>query len=340
MSERRVEQQETNPRRRQATRVARGSGGIAKGPHVQLRGSACPERSSTMLARAGVLALLVLLGWLLGASPVLSAAAPTDALAVADLAIRDGHDRHPAVQRQGTDTEPGDQAEPATAEALGRIAALTMMLDQQGARSAGNLERVASTEVLNLTAGPEYVVDAREGRAAASQASAAAAATIEAMRAAEAEAETKAAVAAALAADQVGDEAEVAAVVATQEAEASAAVAAALAADKKDDDAQVASLAATREAEVAASDATVTAEAEAAASTLQAAETATARAEARAEAAVASNRQFVQRATMLSLSLSLLLLSVGFLCLRFWRNRKEPFVLKANPGSGSVHAHA
>jgi hypothetical protein len=294
------------------------------------------------MARAGVLMLLASLGWQMGVSPVLSAAAPTDVFAVSDRAIRDGRDAHLVSPHQATDTRADERAEPDTGEELGRIAALTTILDRQGSRSAGNLERVSSIEVLNLAVGPEFVVDAREERGAAAQAAAAEAASTEATRSAEAAAEAQveatAAVAAALAADQVDDEAEVAAVVATQEAKASAAVVAALAADKKDDDAQAAALTATREAEVAASDATATAEAQAAASAVQAAEAATAKAEAQAESAVESNRQFVQRATMLLLSLALL--SGGLLCLRFWRNRKEPFVLKAIPGSETAHAHA
>lgn len=268
------------------------------------------------LAHAGVLVLLASLGWQMGVTPVLSAAAPADIVAMPELVIRDGLDAHAASQREPTDTRVEDRAQPGTAEELGRIAALTSILDRQGSRSAGNLERVAAIEVINLTASPEFVVDTRQERAAAAEA----------------------AVAAALAADQVDDEAQVAAVVATQEAETSAAVAAALAADRKDDDARAAALAATREAEVAAADATAKAEAQAVASAAQAAEAATAQAEARAEAAMESNRQFVQRATMLLLALALL--GVGMLCLRFWRKRKEPFVLKAIPGSGSVHAHA
>ncbi len=296
-------------------------------------------------ARAGVLVLLASFGWQMGVTPVLSATAPTDILAASDRVIRDGRDAHLASQRQATDTRTGEPADPDTGEERARIAALTTILDRQGSRSAGNLERVSSIEVLNLAAGPEFVVDAREERAVAeqaAQAAAAEAASIEATRsaeaAAEAQVEAKAAVAAALAADEVDDGTEVAAVVATQEAAASAAVAAALAADKKVDDAQVAALTATREAEVAASDATATAEALAAASAVQEAEAATAKAEAQAAAAVESNRQFVQRATVLLLSLALL--SGGLLCLRFWRNRKEPFVLKAIPGTGTAHAHA
>jgi hypothetical protein len=94
---------------------------------------------------------------------------------------------------------------------------------------------------------------------------------------------------------------------------------------------------AAREADASAV-ATATADAQAAASAVQAAEAATARAEAQAAAVVESNRQFLQRMTILLLSLALLI--GGFLGLRFWRNRKEPFVLKAIPGSGTAHAHA
>jgi hypothetical protein len=315
--------------------------------------------------------LLASLGCQIDVAPALSAMAPAGVFAMSDLAIHDGSNAFPALQRQMTETRTDSSEEPDSAAEPGRIAALTTIVTQQGTRSAGNLERVSSVEVLNLTASPEFVVDTRVERAAAAQAAAEAAA-IEAARsdevAAEAqaeadaavtaalaadqqqddaraaalavtqEAETSAAVDAALAADQADDEAEVAALVATQEAEASAAVAAALAADQKKDAAQAATVAATRQAEAAAADATATAEAQAASRAVREADAATARAEAQTAAAVENNRQFVQRVTILLVSLALLI--GGFLCLRFWRNRKEPFVLKANPGSGAAHARA
>jgi hypothetical protein len=109
-------------------------------------------------------------------------------------------------------------------------------------------------------------------------------------------------------------------------------------ADQEADDAQTAALAATHTADVTAVRATATAEAQVAARAVREAEAATTRAEAQTAAAVESNRQLMQRVTALVLTFALLI--SGFLGVRIWRNRKEPFVLKAMPAGGAVQANA
>lgn len=352
-----------------------------------------------LMVRTGLVVLLMWLGVQVGGTPTLAASAPSNAFAAPGAAsaaflapLRDAQAEHPP--------------EADSAAGPDQIAAITALVNRLGARSAGNLERVSSIEVLNLSVAPAFVVDARENRAsearaasaveaarsaeaateaqaatdaavaaalaadqvqddaraaalAATQEAAAAAAVdtalvadqaddeahvaaLTATQEADAESDKAAAVAAALAADQVKDEATVAALTATHEAEVSAAVAAALATAQVKDHAQVAALTATYEAQTSAANATATAEAQAAASAIRraeaAADSARASAEAQTAAAVEHNRQVSQRVTTLLLSLALLL--GGFLCFRFWRSRKEPFVLKAQPVSGTTHAHA
>ena len=327
------------------------------------------------MARTVVLIFVASLGLQFAAFPALAAPSQYDVPGVSGMAISGGGDALPAAQRQVTDTGVDDPAGSGAAPDSGRLAALTVIVHQLDARSAGNLAKVSAIEVPNLSSRPEFVVDAREQRFAAERAAAdfaAAEATRSAAAVAEAQAQVDAAVAAALAVDQVNDDAEVAALKAKHEAESAAAVAAALATDQADDDAEVAALtathvaaaqdqvdaavtaalaadqkaddaqaaviAATREAETASAEATATAEARAAASALRAAEEATSRAEGQAAAAMESHRQFVQRLTMVAMTLSLL--TAGLLCLKVWRNRKEPFVLKAVPVSETAHVHA
>jgi hypothetical protein len=293
------------------------------------------------MVRVGVLVLLASLGLQIGEIPILAAVAPYDVDTISSPHIRTQDDVLPVTLRQTADAPVAGPAEPTTDAELGRIAVLTTMLNQQGAQSLGNLERVSSIEVLNRTLRPEFVVDARMERvAAASAASEAAAleATRSAELAAEAQAEADAAVAAALAADQADDEARTL----TAQAAASATRVAETAAVAATREAETATLAATREAEALAAVATRTADAQAAASAIREAEAsaaaATALAEAEAAAAAAGSHQFSQRVMMVLLSLALLVGS--FLGLRYWRNRKEPFVLKAVPVTVTAQAHA
>jgi hypothetical protein len=221
---------------------------------------------------------------------------------------------------------------PSTAGATGeasRMAAMVAVLNRQGMEGVKNLERVSAMAVPNLTVRPEFVVDTRLERAAEANAAAIAAEVSEAKVAAaeagaarsmreatEAQVVSDTAAAAALA----GQQADAAAATrASQEAAERAAQDARAAAERAAQDARTAALAAAREAEASAA-------------------VATAQADALAAAAEASNRQRSKQ--VLLLLGTLILLAGGVLGFRLWRNRKEPFVLKAIPVTMAAHAHA
>jgi chemotaxis protein histidine kinase CheA len=305
------------------------------------------------VARTGLLVFLALLGTQMGVAPVLAGMAPSGIVASSGATTRGGSDAFLAPWLQPVDAPAETPPQPDSSAEFGRVAALTTILNQQGPRSVENLERVSAAEVLNVTLSPEFVIDARAEREAAevaaaeaarlaAEAAAAEVTTAEAARSAQAvaevQAEADAAVAAALAADQSDDAAQAAAFEATREAETTAANATATA----EAQAAAAAFEATREAEASAAEATVTAEAQAAARAIQKAEASAAavaaQAEAQVAAAAASKQELTLRVAVLLLSLALLV--GGLLVLRFWRNRKEPFVLKASPVSVTSQAHA
>ena len=115
-------------------------------------------------------------------------------------------------------------------------------------------------------------------------------------------------------------------------AAATAATAAALAAAQQAD-----AEAATRTAQSAAVTATQEARAAATREAEASAAAATARADALAAATEASKRQFSHRVAMLMIALTAL--AGGILGFRLWRNKKEPFVLKAIPVNLTANAH-
>ena len=197
------------------------------------------------------------------------------------------------------------------------MAAMVAVLDRQRTEGAENLERVSAMVVPNLTVRPEFVVDARVERAADVNA-AALAAKIAEDKVAAAEAEVARSIQEASEAQVASDTAATAAL-AGQQADAEAATRASQeAAARAAQDAEEATLAATREAEASAA-------------------VATARADALAAAAEASNRQRSKQ--VLLLLGSVIPLAAGILGIRLWRNRKEPFVLKAIPVNMAAHAH-
>ena len=250
---------------------------------------------------------------LVSAVPASGVAGPHAVLAIAGIDAGVGSGVFRAPMRQSTDT-PDPSTETDTADDASRMAAVVAILNQQAVRSAGNLERVSDVVVPNLTLRAEFVVDARAERALA------ASAAVTAVAVAQAEAEAARSAKAALEAQTASDVATAAELAAAQQADTEAATR----------DAQVAAKVATQEAEAAALIEFRKAEASAAATT--------AKTDALAAAAEASKRQSVYRVSLLFIAFALVLGSV--LALRLWRNRKEPFVLKAIPVTVTASAHA
>ena len=201
-------------------------------------------------------------------------------------------------------TQSTDTPDPLTetdsADEGGRVNAMVAVLSQQAVRSVRNLARVSAVAVPNLTSRADFVVDARAERASVASAAAAAVAV------AQAEAEAARSTTAALEAQTASDAATAAELAAAQQADAEVAARTA----------QLAAVSAAHEAQAAA----------------------TREAEAFAAAAEASKRQLTNRVAMLVIALTVM--AGGILGIRFWRNRKEPFVLKAVPVSVTANAHA
>ena len=212
-----------------------------------------------------------------------------------------------APMRQSADT-PDPAAETDAVDEANRRAAVVAILNQHAIRGAENLARVSAVPVPNASSHAEFVVDARAERVLAASAAATAAAV--------AKSETALSVQATVEALAASDATTAAALVAAQQADAATATRIA----------QAAAVTATQEAQAAA-----TREAEAATAA------ATARADALAAATEASKRQLSHRVAMLMIAL--IALAGGILGFRLWRNKKEPFVLKAIPVNLTANAH-
>lgn len=258
------------------------------------------------VVRLGAIAVLLVTILLASAEPA-SGATGQDAWGGIVAGAGSGTIRAP--MRQLTDT-PDPSTETDTADEASRVPPMVAVLNKQAVRSAGNLARVSAVAVPNLTLRAEFVVDARAERASA------ASAAMTAVAVAQAEAEAARSAKAALEAQTASDAAAAAELAAAQQADAEVAARTA----------QMAAVSATQEAQAAA-----TREAEAS----MAAERA--RADALAAAAEASKRQLASRVAMFVFVLTVL--AGGILGLRFWRNRKEPFVLKSIPVSVMANAH-
>ena len=281
----------------------------------------------TTVARYGAIATFVVLIQMVNVASVMGAPGPVASLSGAS--VGEGTEVLPAPLRQST-TEAADLEMPTDsgAESEGsRISAIVAVVNRQGIQGAESLQRVSAIAVPNLVPEPEFVVDARVERAA--EANAAATAT------AVAAADVALSVQATVEAQAASDASAAAALAVAQQVEADAAASAAVAADatataRAEATEAAIAMAAARETQAAAVAATREAEASVAA--------ATARADALAAAAEASKRQFTNRVSLLLIAL--IPMVGGVLGLRFWRNRKEPFVLKAIPVSVNASAHA